>query len=297
MHASGLVRPMEVPVAGPSWTTVFPVRVTDVEPGSTDRGRAWASRPTRSWPSGASHDDRSWCSPPARRLELDRPERANALDAATVERLHADLDRAEQEDARPGGPAGPRPHLLRGPRPVGSGEPDRRHPAAPPHPHPAVARASPGLVGRDRRAGARPAVGAGPTSCSPQTCDWPPLPPACGSRARASVPCSAPGARGRDLAVVRPRGRDDRTHDRRCRSGRPRRVAPGGFPRGGRARARPLALAAAGPPEGTVAAGLRRAASLAGHADALGHLVRSLASTPGLRDRIRDHRDRDGGSR
>ena len=32
LHASGLVRPMEVPVAGPSWTTVFPVRVTDVEP-------------------------------------------------------------------------------------------------------------------------------------------------------------------------------------------------------------------------------------------------------------------------
>ena len=32
VHASGLVRPMEVPVAGPSWTTVFPVRVTDVEP-------------------------------------------------------------------------------------------------------------------------------------------------------------------------------------------------------------------------------------------------------------------------
>jgi hypothetical protein len=54
-----------------------------------------------------------------------------------------------------------------------------------------------------------------------------------------------------------------------------------------------LARAAAGPPEGTVA-GLRRAASLTGHADALGHLVRSLATTPGLRDRIRD---RDGGAR
>ena len=32
VHASGLVRPMEVPVAGTSWTTVFPVRVTDTEP-------------------------------------------------------------------------------------------------------------------------------------------------------------------------------------------------------------------------------------------------------------------------
>ena len=54
--------------------------------------------------------------------------------------------------------------------------------------------------------------------------------------------------------------------------------------------------ASRGPREGTVA-GLRRAASPTGHADALGHLVRSLASTPGLRDRIRDHRDRDGGAR
>ena len=32
LHESGLVRPMEVPVAGASWTTVFPVRVTDTEP-------------------------------------------------------------------------------------------------------------------------------------------------------------------------------------------------------------------------------------------------------------------------
>jgi succinate--hydroxymethylglutarate CoA-transferase len=32
VHESGLVRPYDVPVAGPSWTTVFPVRVTDTEP-------------------------------------------------------------------------------------------------------------------------------------------------------------------------------------------------------------------------------------------------------------------------
>ncbi|WP_243060719.1 CaiB/BaiF CoA-transferase family protein [Nocardioides sp. SR21] len=32
VHESGLVRPYDVPVAGPSWTTVFPVRATGTEP-------------------------------------------------------------------------------------------------------------------------------------------------------------------------------------------------------------------------------------------------------------------------
>lgn len=52
-----------------------------------------------------------------------------------------------------------------------------------------------------------------------------------------------------------------------------------------------LVTAARRTPAGT-AGGLRRAASTpSSSGDALGHLVRSLASTPGLRDRVRDHRD------
>ena len=154
------------------------------------------------------------CSPPARRLEADRPERANALDAATVERLHADLDRADPGGRAPGGPAGPRPHLLRGPRPVGSGEPDRRHPAAPPHPHPGIARASPGLVGRDRRAGARAGGrrGGRPRArrrrATGHPCRQPAVP------GLGLVPCSAPGGsrpRPRRRSPSRPRRPDARS--------------------------------------------------------------------------------------
>ena len=52
-----------------------------------------------------------------------------------------------------------------------------------------------------------------------------------------------------------------------------------------------LTIAASAAPAGTTA-GLRAAATPTSAGDPLGHLVRSLATTPGLRDRIRQHRDR-----
>ena len=144
VHASGLVRPMEVPVAGPSWTTVFPVRVTDVEP-RLDRLGSAPGRADRRGPGrvGRRMTTAAVLAAGTRRLELDRPERANALDAATVERLHAELDRAEREDARLVVLQARGRTFCGGLDLSGLEKETDADPAAPPGPDPAVARASP----------------------------------------------------------------------------------------------------------------------------------------------------------
>jgi enoyl-CoA hydratase len=229
-----------------------------------------------------------------RRLELDRPERANALDAATVERLHAELDRAEREDAR----------LVvlqaRG-RAFSAGLDlsglENETDATLLHRLVRIQLLFERLQGSSAVTVALvhgPAVGAGADLVL--AADVRLATPAASLR----FPGSGFGAvlgTGRLAAETSPSfaleaATTGRTIDaaEAAARGAWRLVGSGAEAETELDR---LARAAAGPPEGTVA-GLRRAASPTGHADALGHLVRSLATTPGLRDRIRD---RDGGAR
>jgi enoyl-CoA hydratase len=229
-----------------------------------------------------------------RRLELDRPERANALDAATVERLHAELDRAEREDAR----------LVvlqaRG-RAFSAGLDlsglENETDATLLHRLVRIQLLFERLQGSSAVTVALvhgPAVGAGADLVL--AADVRLATPAASLR----FPGSGFGAvlgTGRLAAETSPSfaleaATTGRTIDAAEAAARGAWRLVGSAAEAETELDR-LARAAAGPPEGTVA-GLRRAASLTGHADALGHLVHSLATTPGLRDRIRD---RDGGAR
>ena len=227
-----------------------------------------------------------------RRLELDRPERANALDAATVERLHTELDRAEREDSR----------LLvlqaRGRAFCGgldlSGL-EQETDATMLHRFVRIQL----LLERLQSAAAvivalvqGPAVGAGADLLL--AADVRLATPAASLR----FPGSGFGAvlgTGRLAAETSPSfaleaATTGRTIDAAEATARGVWRLMGSVAEA-ETEVERLALAAAAPPAGTVA-GLRRAASPAGHADAMGQLVRSLAGTPGLRDRIRDHRER-----
>jgi enoyl-CoA hydratase/carnithine racemase len=227
-----------------------------------------------------------------RRLELDRPERANSLDAATVERLHAELDRAEREDAR----------LLvlkaRGRAFCGgldlSGL-EQESDATMLHRFVRIQL----LLERLQSSAAvivalvqGPAVGAGADLVL--AADVRLATPAASLR----FPGSGFGAvlgTGRLAAETSPSfaleaATTGRTIDAAEATARGLWRLVGSAAEA-ETEVERLALAAAAPPAGTVA-GLRRAASPTDHADAMGHLVRSLAGTPGLRDRIRDHRER-----
>jgi enoyl-CoA hydratase len=227
-----------------------------------------------------------------RRLELDRPGRANALDVATVERLHAELDRAEREDARvlvlqAGGRAFCGGLDLSGLEQETDAtllhrlvriqlllERLQSSSAV------TVAVVQGAAVG----AGADLVLAADVRLATPD--------------ASLRFPGSGFGAvlgTGRLAAETSPSfaleaAATGRTIDAAEAAARGVWRLAGSVAEAETEVDR-LTRAAALPPAGTVA-GLRRAASPTGPADAMGHLVRSLATTPGLRDRIRDHRDR-----
>ena len=92
--ATGLVQEQKVPVAGLTPTVVYPARIGGV-PSRLDRAAPVLGADTDEVLAGCRLGRRVTTFV----LELDRPDRANALSADLVERLHAGLDRAIAERA------------------------------------------------------------------------------------------------------------------------------------------------------------------------------------------------------